>query len=261
MKTRDRFKKACEAYIKEIWIRRVNPFDNKPSFPARVTDFVQVKIVGGKSTLFRIDIKPFMKKAKTVLLLSLFIVVQAFAESIEVDSWDGICPLCKKHGKKSTITMDGYSTSTLLASQGRYDEKGNYHHEDPNTTSTGGMCSNGHNIGISTCRGKTTVRAWKEKSKEDLDKNLITYTNSLTMPTPKEGASVLTIHSATNQNLITVSNDEGTNVATIDQKGVLRCKDVIIDGLVGYRFFFHCVALSFIALTTLFLISILKRSR
>ena len=53
------------------------------------------------------------------------------------------CPECEKLGLKSKIFV-GASSSTLLAAMPYYDEEGNYHYNDLNTTSTSYTCSNGH---------------------------------------------------------------------------------------------------------------------
>lgn len=54
-----------------------------------------------------------------------------------------ICPKCKKLGKKSTV-YPGIASTTLLYCQPFYDEEGNYHDHDCNTTTTTYRCSNGH---------------------------------------------------------------------------------------------------------------------
>jgi hypothetical protein len=55
-----------------------------------------------------------------------------------------ICPVCEKLGKKSTVYPDGWRSQTLLYCQPFYDEAGEYHHHDRNTTTSGYRCSNGH---------------------------------------------------------------------------------------------------------------------
>jgi hypothetical protein len=56
------------------------------------------------------------------------------------------CQKCIKEGKKSTILMPMYGTTTLMAySPGYYDEDGNYQPSvNPNTTTYQYSCSNGH---------------------------------------------------------------------------------------------------------------------
>ena len=54
-----------------------------------------------------------------------------------------ICLECKKQGLKSKVYPGG-STTTLMYCQPFYDEEGNYHHHDYNTTTTEYSCSKGH---------------------------------------------------------------------------------------------------------------------
>ena len=76
----------------------------------------------------------------------------------EGDKWEGKCPVCSKLGKKSKVTLDAYSTGTLMAGgPAYYDEDGKYHpYEDPNTYTTGARCSEGHDLRIVQCRGVST---------------------------------------------------------------------------------------------------------
>lgn len=53
------------------------------------------------------------------------------------------CPECVEQGLKSRMYV-GYSTRTLMSAHPFYDEDGNYHHGDPNKTTTNYSCSNGH---------------------------------------------------------------------------------------------------------------------
>ena len=53
------------------------------------------------------------------------------------------CPECQKLGLKSVVTVCG-GMSTLLAVNEYYDEEGNYHYNDPNSTMANYRCSNGH---------------------------------------------------------------------------------------------------------------------
>lgn len=53
------------------------------------------------------------------------------------------CPQCVKEGLKSIVYV-GASSRTLMCIQEWYDEYGNYHYYDPNTTTTNYTCSNGH---------------------------------------------------------------------------------------------------------------------
>lgn len=54
-----------------------------------------------------------------------------------------ICEQCKEEGKKSTVTP-GASSVTVLVPNNYYDEAGNFHQHDGNTTTTPYRCSNGH---------------------------------------------------------------------------------------------------------------------
>ena len=55
-----------------------------------------------------------------------------------------ICPECQKLGLKSKA-YPGWTTCTAMYCQPFYDEEGELHHHDMNTTSTQYSCSNGHN--------------------------------------------------------------------------------------------------------------------
>lgn len=61
----------------------------------------------------------------------------------------GKCPECNKAGQKSKVNVDG-ATSTLLTTQQYYDKEGNYHFEDPNTTTINYTCSRGHKFSNSS---------------------------------------------------------------------------------------------------------------
>jgi hypothetical protein len=64
------------------------------------------------------------------------------------------CPECVQNNQKSRVAVGG-STRTLLGFTPFYDEDGNYHNHDPNTTSTQYSCSNGH-----TWVEKTQHKCW-----------------------------------------------------------------------------------------------------
>lgn len=53
------------------------------------------------------------------------------------------CEKCQLEGKKSTIQI-GMSMTTCMGTNTYYDESGNFHYHDPNSTSTDYRCSNGH---------------------------------------------------------------------------------------------------------------------
>lgn len=62
---------------------------------------------------------------------------------------DGKCSICMREHRKSTVTMDGWASCTLMACAGRntYDENGKPVPVEPcNTCSASGHCSNGHKI-------------------------------------------------------------------------------------------------------------------
>ena len=54
-----------------------------------------------------------------------------------------ICAECKKMDWKSRVYSEGGSR-TLMATIEYWDEDGNYHYSDPNTTSIQYRCTNGH---------------------------------------------------------------------------------------------------------------------
>ena len=53
------------------------------------------------------------------------------------------CPECVKAGKKSQVFPLG-GTRTLMNCAPYYDEDGEYHHHDANTTTNAYRCSKGH---------------------------------------------------------------------------------------------------------------------
>ncbi len=53
------------------------------------------------------------------------------------------CPECVKQDKKSQV-YPGISTTTCMGWQTYYDEDGMFHSHDPNWTTTGYACSEGH---------------------------------------------------------------------------------------------------------------------
>jgi hypothetical protein len=74
---------------------------------------------------------------KTLLLAALIVMMAG--------AFDGICPVCKKEGQKSTVTV-GTCTSTLMfCGSGYYDEQGDFvPPSDCNHTSCSYRCSRGH---------------------------------------------------------------------------------------------------------------------
>ena len=53
------------------------------------------------------------------------------------------CAVCQTEGLQSRV-FPGMSTMTAMYCQPFYDEGGEYHHHDMNSTSTSYTCSNGH---------------------------------------------------------------------------------------------------------------------
>lgn len=53
------------------------------------------------------------------------------------------CQECEAENKKSSV-YPGMSMSTSMGYHQYYDEDGRYHDHDPNFTTTGYRCSNGH---------------------------------------------------------------------------------------------------------------------
>lgn len=53
------------------------------------------------------------------------------------------CPTCIENDQTSTVTSHG-STTTLMPIHRYWDDYGNYHYHDPNTTTENLSCSNGH---------------------------------------------------------------------------------------------------------------------
>ncbi len=54
------------------------------------------------------------------------------------------CPECLKEGKRSRVYV-GESSTTAMRTFSYYDEDGEFHHDDPNITTTSYSCSEGHN--------------------------------------------------------------------------------------------------------------------
>ena len=62
---------------------------------------------------------------------------------------NGRCSICVREGQRSTVMSTGCQ-STLAAVYAYYDEKGQYHYYDPNTTTCSYVCSRGHAIMVSS---------------------------------------------------------------------------------------------------------------
>jgi hypothetical protein len=54
-----------------------------------------------------------------------------------------LCPECKATGLKSRVNP-GMAMETCMGVDSYYDEEGRYHRHDPNITTQGFVCSNGH---------------------------------------------------------------------------------------------------------------------
>ena len=73
------------------------------------------------------------------------------------------CPECVQNNQKSRVKV-GYSTCTLLKFTSFYDEDGNYHNHDPNTTTTHYSCSNGH-----TWVGRVQNKCWCQQEETNAE--------------------------------------------------------------------------------------------
>lgn len=106
--------------------------------------------------------------------------------------FNGKCPVCQFQGLKS-IVYQGGCTATLLGWQPYYDEEGRYHSEDPNTTTCGYRCSNGHHFSTSCQRGQCATGAniyegmdkhdWPWIEPKELSLNLTTWADTSTIST------------------------------------------------------------------------------
>lgn len=74
------------------------------------------------------------------------------------------CPECVKEGLKSTVHSHGGMT-TLLYCAPYYDEEGNYHDHDWNTTTNSYECSNGHKF--STKHSGSCWCGWSADAERD----------------------------------------------------------------------------------------------
>lgn len=84
------------------------------------------------------------------------------------------CPTCKDLGVKSRV-YPGMSYATCMGWQPYYDEDGQYHSHDPNTTTTDYTCSNGHewtNSQVPPC--PSCLYGRKEKDDDDGSKKTST---------------------------------------------------------------------------------------
>ena len=73
------------------------------------------------------------------------------------------CPTCQKEGLVSCV-YEGISTSTCIAWNGYYNEKGTYMRTpDPNIYTTEFRCSEGHSFSISSREGEEDKTIIHEK--------------------------------------------------------------------------------------------------
>ncbi len=60
------------------------------------------------------------------------------------------CPKCLEENTTSRIYMEMGGTVTCMGWMPYYDEEGRHHNHDPNSSTTGGTCSNGHQIVVTS---------------------------------------------------------------------------------------------------------------
>lgn len=100
------------------------------------------------------------------------------------------CPECEKEGKKSCVYIGG-TFVTLMSVFSYYDEDGNHHTHNPNTSTTNYSCSNGHKWSDST---EGSIQS------SSCPMNLTNYTNDATTCSSSSGS--LTVTSTKNHNLL-----------------------------------------------------------
>ena len=86
--------------------------------------------------------------------------------SVGSSAWK--CSQCAKENKKSSVYI-GSSWSTLMNSTSFYDKEGRYHYHDPNITTTGYRCSNGHEWSIDTGGSQCTFKHDEQEEPEEPD--------------------------------------------------------------------------------------------
>ena len=74
-----------------------------------------------------------------------------FSQSVPTPQpeFNGRCHVCMALGLESGL-YGGWGTTTLVAAISYYDEKGEYHYCDPNTTTTYWKCGRGHSFSVSS---------------------------------------------------------------------------------------------------------------
>lgn len=59
------------------------------------------------------------------------------------------CPECERTGRQSKLYMpDSYFSTAMGGSETYYDEEGQYHHHEVNSSSGQGHCSNRHTLNV-----------------------------------------------------------------------------------------------------------------
>lgn len=76
------------------------------------------------------------------------------------------CQQCVEMGQKSQVYL-GISSSTLMGWTPYFDEDGQYHSHDPNWTTTGYRCSEGHNWQKSSQKPCLNCLYGREEKKDD----------------------------------------------------------------------------------------------
>lgn len=66
------------------------------------------------------------------------------SESNAFPTGPGKCGMCNQLGLRSTVSGGDWGVSTLMGSSSFYDEDGNRHNHDPNSTGYEYQCSQGH---------------------------------------------------------------------------------------------------------------------
>lgn len=67
------------------------------------------------------------------------------SSTLQIQTFDGKCPICKLEGKKSIVEPGMCSMTLMFCGNGYYDEDGNFHApNDCNKTTCSYSCSNGH---------------------------------------------------------------------------------------------------------------------
>ena len=76
-----------------------------------------------------------------------------------------LCPVCQEKGLKS-IVYEGSSQSTLVFNPTWYDEEGNKHYQNTNTSTTYYSCSQGHEWYETYCMGESNTHITRDTEDE-----------------------------------------------------------------------------------------------